>query len=203
MKIKILTLLLLVGVGAKSFSQDGSAMNKIAQKTCEYMAGEDLNGLTSNEKTVKLGVFMLKEYTLYEEELNKEGIDIDFEDQSSSEDFGQKIGFIMMNICPETLISLAEGNNVVSQRKQENILSFTGKIKSITGDDFSFIQVEDNNGIVKSFLWLSNFKGSEKLITGDSVIGTQVKIKYKNTECFSPKLQEYIIRKEIVEIAYL
>ncbi|GGK28186.1 hypothetical protein GCM10007962_23070 [Yeosuana aromativorans] len=177
-----------------------SAIDKIAQKTCEYMNSDEMTNLDKSQKTAKLGVFIIGQYGEYKEELAKEGIEIDFSEENSSRKFGEKVGFAMVDVCPNTLIALAETDNL---NGNEAYLSFAGNLVSVTGEDFSFVQVKNSEGIVQNFLWLSNFKGSERLISDNSVIGTEVKIKYKNTECFSPKLKEYINRKEIVEIEYL
>lgn len=179
-----------------------SAIDKIAQKTCDYMDSDEMANLDKSEKTAKLGVFIISQYSEYKEELAKEGIEIDFSEENSSRKFGEKVGFAMVDVCPNTLIALADTENL-KEKDDGAHLSFTGNIISVKGEDFSFVQVKNSEGIVQNFLWLSNFKGSERLISNNLAIGAEVKVKYKNTECFSPKLKEYINRKEIVEIEYL
>ena len=180
-----------------------SAIDKIAQKTCEYIDTEEMANLNQSQKTAKLGVFILSQYSDFKDELEKEGIVVDYSDTNSTREFGEKVGFAMVDVCPKSLMSLANMEELKENYNEGSHESFIGNIESIKGDDFSFVQVKNSEGIVQNFLWLSNFKGSERLISDNSVIGTEVKIKYKNTECFSPKLKEYINRKEIVEIEYL
>jgi len=201
--LKKVLLVCLFFVGLNISSQE-TTLDAIAQKTCKYLQSDELQGLSESKKTIKLGVFIINQYSAYEEALNAEGIVIDFSEEDAGRKFGEKIGINMVGHCPDALMALA-GEDKESNSNIENEEIFIGEIVSVTGDVFSFIQIEESAGISQKFLWLANFKGSERLITDDlsSIIGTSVKVKYKNTECFSPKLKEYIIRKEIVEIEYL
>ncbi len=203
MKNYIIIISLLIALN--TYSQD-STLDIIAKETCEYLQKDEIRNLDNQQKTLKLGIFIINLYSEYKEDLKAEGIDIDFTEDDAGRKFGEKIGINMVNFCPEALIALASDVDSVDYDtdtdKAKEIYVFNGEIQSIKGNDFSFVEVKNSDGIVQKFLWFSNFKGSEKLIANDSIIGTKVKVKYKNTECFSPKLEEYIIRKEIIEIGY-
>jgi len=196
---KITTIILLL-LSINMFSQE-SIMDKVANATCEYLQKDEIKSLPSDEMTVKLGLFMLSYYSDNEKEFEKVGIKVDWNDGDSGEEFGQKIGIKMAGFCPDTLMLLAGGADDDVDDFESFIIE--GKLKSITGEEFSYINIKDTLGKSQKFLWLSNFKGSDKLIDNNKIKGLKVNVIYKNTECYSPKLKEYIIVKEIVEIEYL
>lgn len=193
------TLLLLLSMSM--FAQE-TILDKVALATCEYLQKDENKSLSTDEMTVKLGLFMISYYSDHEKEFEKEGVIVDWDSEEGGEGFGQKIGIKMASICPETLMSFA-GDMNSDEGDQVDSFFVQGKLKSITGNEFSYINIEDESGKSQKFLWLSNFKGSDKLIENDKVKGIEVSVTYKNTECYSPKLKEYIIVKEIIEIEYL
>jgi hypothetical protein len=180
-----------------------STLDEIAKKTCEYLETDEVSKLNSEDKVLKLGVYIIGLYSEYKDQLKEEGVDIDFSSSNGGRDFGEIVGMSMVSFCPETLIALASDVEDAEEETSESTNSFTGKLKSIKGSEFNFIVVEGTDGTTQKFLWFSNFVGSNLLISNDSMIGSKVKVTFKNTECFSPQLGEYIIRKEIVEISYL
>jgi len=199
--MKTITTIILLLLSISMFSQE-SIMDKVALATCEYLHKDEIKSLPSDKMTVKLGLFMLSYYSDNEKEFEKAGITVDWNSEKSGEEFGQKIGIKMAGVCPETLMLLA---GEVSTDDVDNFESFVveGELKSITGQEFSYVNMKDSSGKSQKFLWLSNFIGSDNLIDNDEVKGIKVSVTYKNTECYSPKLKEYIIVKEIIEIEYL
>jgi len=180
-----------------------SILDLIAQETCEYLQSDEVASLPRKQKTTKLGLFIIEQYNVHKKALKLEGVELDFADKNSPRAFGEKVGQNMVKFCAEALVTLASKEESSTETKSNQF--FIGEIVSIDGSEFSFIQVKETSGISQKFLWLANFKGSERIISqnSDTIIGVQVKVIYKNTECFSPKLNEYIIRKEIVEIEFL
>lgn len=175
---------------------------RAARETCEYINGEEFKNTSSEELTTKLGVFIIKFYGDNKEEFKKEGYELDFsKGRDAGVEFGEKVGIEMVSYCPEALIKLSESEAFDDEEADEFYI--TGELNKIEGDEFSTIVILDSDNKRQKFLWLGNFEGSEKLIDYESIKGMSVKVTYKNTECYSPKLKEYIIRKEIVEIEYL
>lgn len=178
-----------------------SIMDKVANATCEYLQKEEIKALSSDDMSVKMGFFIISYYTNHKVEFAKEGIEFDLTDEKGGEDLGFKIGMHMVSVCPETLMLFADDDSENESNKDFFVVE--GKLKSISGEDFSYIHIKDLEGKSQKFLWFGNFIGSDKLIEDDNIKNTKVNITYKNTECYSPKLKEYIIIKEIVEIEYL
>jgi hypothetical protein len=206
---KILLLSLLF-VSFTVFSQT-KTLDKIAKETCEYLQKDEVKKLNPKERTTKLGVFILSMYGKYQKKLKKEGIKIDLsKGREGGRDFGQKVGIAMVQFCPDTLMAFANEDNAnedkeedVVEEKESGSLVIEGNIVGIQGEEFSTLIISDTNGKTQKFIWISNFKGSDKLILGKDIEGLKVEVSYKSIECYSPQLKEYISRKQITEIKYL
>jgi len=198
-----LTFAMLLSICVFSQELKESTLDIIAKKTCEYLDGEELTGLNTQQKTVKLGAFIIMQYGEYEEQLKNEGFSLDFSDDNAGEEFGEKIGMRMVKFCANSLVAFAGESSDVEEEVSAQY--FSGKIESIVGDDISFIQVRNDDGILQKFIWLGNFIGSDVIVSNkmDDISKMNVKVTYKNTECYSRKLNEYIIRKEVIKIEYL
>ncbi|MFY0629272.1 MAG: hypothetical protein JXR05_02755 [Flavobacteriaceae bacterium] len=206
MKIKLFTIVLCFL--SLSMSSQETILDKVSKETCEYLGSDEIKNLKNSEKTLKLGVFIIGLYTKYKTELKKEGITFDAANgRDSGRELGEKIGMNMVNFCPEVLIALAAQDDDKFEEKEEltkeKFEVITGKIVSVKGNEYSTLVVKDDNGKTQKFLWLSNFKGSDKLIETKKPKNLKVKVSYINLEVYSPKLKEYVVRKQIVEIEYL
>ncbi|RXP63607.1 hypothetical protein EC396_02035 [Lutibacter sp. HS1-25] len=194
---------LLILVSFQLFSQE-SIIDKIAIQTCEYLASDEVKSISEEGKrNQKLGVFIMNLYNKHTDELLKEGFEIDFSKGSKSgREFGVKVGTHMAKFCPETLMALA--SNTKKEKTISDSYEISGRLIKTEGEEFSTVILKDEDGKIQKFLWLQNFKGSDKLIQSADFLKEkpQVKIVYKNLECFSPQLQEYIVRKEIIEMIF-
>jgi hypothetical protein len=190
------------------FSQEKEdVLDLVAKKTCEYLNSDEVKDLKGDELAMKMGLKMFALYGQYKEELNKVGVTFDSSNASESgRKLGERIGMVMIKFCPDALMALAgEDKQLVNtnDEKSEEFKSVTGTIKSIQGDDILTLVIKDASGKTQKFIWLSNFKGSDKLIETKRTRGLQVKVFYKDIEVYSPQLKEYIIRKQITQIDYL
>lgn len=203
MRIKLLTIVMCF-LSVSIFSQE-SALDKVAKETCEYLTSKEIVNLETSEKTLKLGLHMMTLYTKYKNELNKEGITFDMGNPGNAgRAFGEKIGMNMVKFCPDALIALASQEGFGDDEFDEEVSkTITGEIVSVEGDEYSTLIVKDINGRTQKFLWLSNFKGSDKLIETKRPKNLKVNVSYVNVEIYSPKLKEYVVRKQITEIEYL
>ena len=203
---KGIVILFLLATSIVSSQEGMSALDKVAKETCEYLNKDEIKALSVSERTMKLGLFIITIYGKYKDGLEKEGIIFDIgQGEDGGRAFGEKVGMNMIKFCPEALMALA-GKNVKEVEVDETVLEgnyIEGKIISIKGEDILVLTVKDTSGKTQKFLWLENFKGSDKLIEARKVKKIKVKVSYKNIEVYSPKLKEYIIRKQITEIEYL
>ena len=200
MKKSIIILMFLIG-SATIFAQE-TALEKVAKETCEYFQEnkDELTKLSSNERVTKLGLQIFVLYDKYKDELKKEGIEVELSNDSSAEDFGEKVGLKMVTFCSDILMSIAED---VGDDEEDAEYAVEGELSSITGDEISKVSLKDSKGKTQKFIWLNNFEGSDELINTESIKGLRVKISYKNVEIYSPKLKEYIVKKQISKIEYL
>ena len=176
-------------------------MDKVANATCEYLQSDEIKSLSHDDMSVKMGFFLISYYSDHKEKFASEGIVFDLKDEKGGEELGYKIGMKMAGVCPETLMLFSDDDTDDDSAFETFIVE--GELKSISGEDFSYIHIKDLEGKTQKFLWFGNFTGSDKLIEDDNIKKTKVNITYKNTECYSPKLKEYIIIKEIIGIEYL
>ena len=200
MKKKIL-LLCLAFTGLISFAQE-TTLDKISKETCEYLSALDLKTLSSKEKNMELGLYIIKLYTKYEAKLKEEGIFMDLtKGKQGGAEFGEKIGVNMIKFCPDVLIALAS-----EDAKSEEVTSayLEGTIKKISGEELYTVEIKDTTGKTQKLIWLNNFEGSDELIELEKKAkGKSVKVSYENIEYFSPKLKEYIVRKKITKVEFL
>lgn len=200
----IILYFIFVVISTKMIAQD-SMLDIVAKQTCEYLESEEMKSISNANKQEKLGLFIINKYNENVDKFKEEGLEIDFTDGSNSgRQFGEKVGMNMAKFCPETLIALAGD---IKKDPEETIDNFVieGNITKIIGDDFSTVVLKDTQGKTQKFIWLQNFSGSDKLMDFKEVSKKTPKVElfYRNIECFSPKLKDYIIRKEIIEIKFL
>ncbi|MGB0892730.1 MAG: hypothetical protein ACPGUU_10285 [Flavobacteriaceae bacterium] len=188
------------------FSQKKSILDSISKKTCNFLNSEKFKSAPKKERTTKLGVYIIELYSEFKEDLKKEGIELDFsKGREGGREFGEKVGLNMVKFCPEALVLLAE-DDIDEENKEElekKQLEVEGAIKSISGKEINIVTIKSVDGKTQKFVWLNNFEGSDELISSKRIKNLKVKVSYNNIEMFSPKLQEYIIRKKITKIEYL
>ena len=201
MKKLILTSLFLIYSVNFLAQEIKTTVDKIANETCIYFKTneDELKKLSSNERVAKLGIKMLSLYDKYREDLKKEGITVDISDDTSTEAFGEKIGFSMAKFCTEVLIALSE-DIPDEDLKVESFIE--GELKTISGKELSIVSLKDKKGKTQKFVWINNFEGSDRLINSENIKGINVKLTYINIELYSPLLKEYIVRKQITKIEY-
>ncbi|MCL7752946.1 hypothetical protein [Polaribacter sp. Z022] len=201
MKKNFLILIFFLG-SFNVFTQGKTTIDKIGKETCKYFQKnkKELESLSKNERIAKLGIKMLSLYDKYKVDLKAEGIEVDISDDTSTEAFGQKVGISMANHCLDLLLLLSED---FPDNEEEVNFNVVGELKSISGDELSYVSLKDENGKTQKFVWLNNFEGSDKLINSKKNKNLKVKLSYINVELYSPKLKEYIVRKQISKIEYL
>ena len=151
----ILTLLFAFSVSF-CFSQD-DYMTEIATKSCECLNNVSLEGKSSEQFNMELGLCMIQASQPYEKEILRD-YNIDFAKiDEQGEELGRIIGMKMATICPGDLMKIAsklEGDNVDSSDNSSS-LKITGKITGIQEKDFVTFIIRDNKGNMKRLLWMA------------------------------------------------
>ena len=206
---KVLFVLLLLLV-TKIQAQEESALDKVARETCEYFEGrdEEFKTMSANEIIGEFGIKMVELYLENKDAFDKEGLIFDLsKGASEGERLGEMVGLKMVTYCPSFLMVLAsneEVQEIIDEPDAPVRVMTSGKIKKLYGDEINFLEVKGNDGKTQKFVWLTNFEGSDELLSVyDNVKGKKVNVTYENIEFFSPKLKEYITRKKITKIEFL
>jgi len=212
MKLKIALVFLLMISSVVSSQEKEDIVDKVAKETCEYLSSDEVKGLSGEVLAMKMGVKIFALYGVYKEELNAAGIVFDLNNaQESGRKLGERIGMNMIKFCPDVLIALAEDDafdddtedNFDDIEEKLGVNYFEGEIKKIEGEDILTLVIKDTSGKTQKFIWLENFKGSDRLIEQNKVKKLKVKVFYTDIEVYSPKLKEYVVRKQITQIDYL
>lgn len=190
---EILTALLMV-LSADILSQEVDIYKTMATEVCECMAKRSKDKTVLDEKEFEFfaGSCILDGISKYK-------IDIDKTDLSVMDKFGEKMGMLMLPICPEVFQKLI-GDNMLESN--ESLLS--GKIKTVEHGDFVYFNFIEESGKEHKLIWLSYFPGSEELQDNPKqIIGKQVIVRFKTTEAFSPKSRTYYNSKEITGLKFI
>jgi len=167
----------------------------LAEEACSCIAEKNLDNMTQEELNMELGFCIMAGMGKYDGEDAQE---VDMTDMTAMYDLGEKVGMKMAVKCPDKLMAVVGGT--MEEEIEAETLKIDGVIKAVSGEDFSYVVVE-KDGRSQKFLWLRYFKGSEVLSEDpDGMVGKKVTIYYQNIECYSPKLRDYIIQKEITEL---
>ncbi len=195
------------------FAQDKKQeiLDRVAKETCDYLSSEEVKGLKGDALAMKMGVKIFALYGKYKKEFNEAGIIFDMNNPAESgEKLGEQIGMNMIKFCPDALIALANDDAFMEDETVQKIdnpvdesRSFEGSIKSISGKEILTLSIKDTSGKTQKFVWISNFKGSDRLMDTAKAKNTKVKVYFENIEMYSPELQDYVVRKQITQIDYL
>ena len=193
-----------------SYAQE-AALNKVAEKVCDYLKSDEYKALEKNQKTVKMGLKMLELYGTYRDEFNEDAI-LNF-DEKSGRELGEKIGIRMASICPNELMEMAAGY-VADESEDENeeetesdkdlntedvyIGTIEGKVNEIENEPVSYILVKDNFGNIHNVLItekVDNIEMINKSITKKNVI-----VNFTNQKFYDIDQKNYVYKKVLTSI---
>lgn len=206
MKLRITIVFFLMITLTISSQEKESIIDKVAKETCQYLSSDEVKGLSGEPLAMKMGIKIFQLYGQYTEELNEAGVVFDSSNaEESGRKLGEKIGINMVQFCPEVLMALAGDDEFIDAANQDDKVEtyIEGVVRKLEGDYISTLVIKDNSGKTQKFLWLENFTGSDKLIEAKKLNRLKVKVFYKNLEIYSPKLKEYVVKKQITRIDYL
>lgn len=173
------------------FSQD--FLDIVAQETCDCITQKDLEGLTSDEKEMQLGVCMFgsisKRKSQFDEYTHGKNLM-----EYGYEKFGEEVGINMAIHCP--LFFMEYANEDISFGEEEKLSIELGKIATIEKKQFNVVNLEVGDGSILKFLWLWDFEGSELLIK-NQLKDKWVNIFYSNLMLYDPDRKTYVSYKVI------
>ncbi len=161
----------------------------LAIETCECISKRKMDMTKRKEVEMALGLCML-------ESAQRNNMDLEMTDSEAMRKLGEKVGIQMAPICPDVFSAFIE------QGKDEtDVLSLSGKIKSVEEKDFLFITLKENGGKEHKLIWLRYFPGSDEFQEDPKkLVGKHVSITYQEIECYLPKAKLYYNNKEITSL---
>lgn len=194
-QITLFILCLFLGT-ATSVAQD-DILDQIASEGCDCVEKLDVTGLSQDEKNMKFGLCLMEKLGSLDQ-AQMETLGIDMTDQASLQKFGEKVGFRMATKCPNVMMKIAQAQ---SSTQIKSVSEASGVVKSITGSELSYIQLDDGTGDVNSFLWLQKVDGAEAFLANpQAMVGKKVTITFENMDIYSPKTKGYNSKKVITAI---
>ncbi len=199
--------LFLVSAQAQKFA------DKASVETCDCINKTDIPDNISNEEYQKILSSCLSAPLIsYYDKICKElKIAADMS-QESYEAVGAKIGTKLVENCPKfmKMAMRVEENKATSTpvtKSEEEVGkegNASGIVKAIDKKDFYYLTLENSMGSKESFIWLRFFKGSTPFENNPAAqVGKKVSLKYRELRCYSPEMNDYVIKKEITEVNFV
>lgn len=194
----IITLLALIASIHQLNAQE--YMNTIVQKICECVEGVEANS-SPEKKEMELGLCMLSVSMPYKTQLKKDfKIDLD-KAERDGEKLGRLVGMRMMEICPNTLISMA-GDLVEEPTPRTTpgpipvepkiTMQVKGTVVKIEKEGLVILTLKEENGKTSKCLWLGHVQSENNLTENyELLLDNEVTATCEVMDIFDPKIEEY------------
>lgn len=177
-----------------------SAQKKLTDVICSCLGETDLDKITSKQAAIDVftNCFTKRTDLLMQVATERH---IEITDDAAMEKIGTDIGkdLLAQNCAAFLKVSV---KMVQSEKNNQGTGSTTGTFKRIDNKGFNYIVITEN-GNEKSFLWLTQFAGSEKFMDNTtSLTGKNLNVSWKEIEVYLPQAKGYYKVKEITEIDF-
>lgn len=116
---------------------------------------------------------------------------------------GEELGLRMAGVCPETLLSLVDEEDLMAEEQEAASTStLEGELVGVTFGEQTVVTLRKSNGQPVKLYWLEYFPGSDMLMDGSKMEGKTLTVTYRNVELFSGADREYYTRKVLTKVAY-
>lgn len=203
-KVFFLFALVAITCSLKAQNKPGAAEQALTDSICNALNNVDYSKVTTQQDAVQIFTQCFLKYpsllVSFAEEKH-----IEMSDQAAMRELGVQVG---KNMMKQNCAGYMKISAKMAQGKVSNELSgalggstTSGKIKRIDNKGFNFLVIIDAESKERSFLWLRQFAGSEKL-TGlpASYVGKNITIKWQEMEVYLPQAKGYYKVKEITGI---
>lgn len=203
LKLTLITLFFAFAIHAQTKEKD-KAYNLIAERTCECVSKLNFSDeMTLEDKTQKLGSCMVKSYAIVKKK-NK------YLKKNSIADFvvfGEELGGIMADVCPEVVLSVFSTDELVdiiaedeedekkSNSEVDKKVFLEGNLESYHNDVISYIKLKDEFKKDHLFIIIEEFEGSELLISTN--LNQKIKVVYEEYSIFDLSEKQYVTKKAI------
>jgi len=176
-------------------SQD--ILETVAKEVCSCVTAksEQLKDLSAEKLQMELGVCIVSSYSLHEKELIAKYGDV-LKGEGNMEKFGRDIGFKMVTVCPDILMSIA-GDDVPELEESTEVSELQGQIVEIKSEQFLNVVVKDASGRSHSLLVLTFFEGANLLTENKLKKNDKVSVEYWEQEFYDVKAKDFRYYKVI------
>jgi len=202
---RILVLLVLLALFiSKTFSQTahvpGPAERKMVDSLCSCVTKLDLSKITNKQEAEAAYTACVEKHIDILTELADER-HVEIADEKAMEKVGVDLAISLMkqNCKAFTQIATLMGGKDDGEKSATE----SGNIARIENRGFNYLIISGPDHKEKSFIWLSQFPGSEKFMNGITpYVGKKVKIRYREIEVYLPLAKGYYKVKEIVSVDF-
>ncbi|MBE9583939.1 hypothetical protein IM792_05720 [Mucilaginibacter sp. JRF] len=206
---KLLPLLLVIlsafafSASAQTETKPGPAEQKLLDSLCNALNKLDLSAVKTKQQATEL---FMNTFSSYADQL----IDVATEkgvnpaDQPAMRTVGQSIGISLVKQKCQGFIKLSMIMAGQQNEQETGSKTITGTFKRVDVKGFNYIVISTPGG-EQSFLWLRQFPGSEKFMTGAATkfAGKKLTITSEEIEVYLPTAKGYYKVKEIKGIDIL
>lgn len=201
---KLLLLLIIAAFYTSAKAQTPGQAEKIVTDTiCSCLSKVDVSKITSKQDAINIFTECFAKRTDLLMAVADEK-HIDPTDQVAMRQLGIDIGknLLKQNCDAFTKISVKMVQSTAQTEAGAGVSS--GVLKRVDLKGFNYIVIADNSGSEKSFLWLRQFAGSEKLtVPVAQLAGKKLKITWQEIEVYLPQAKGYYKVKEITAVDFL
>jgi hypothetical protein len=173
---------------------------KLANQTCDCVKAKN----TEKTSELELGICVIGSLGKLSEK-EKKVIKYDTNSDSSLDKVSEQVGMQMVSICPDVFSSMLQ-NETTEDTVAEDVApdpSVSGVFQSIVSNDFKTIVILDDTNQKREYIWLYPFEGDSLLIKNKLVKGDKIRILYREQNFFDPKINDYRMYNEILEVELL
>ncbi|MBD1366780.1 hypothetical protein IDJ77_23415 [Mucilaginibacter sp. ZT4R22] len=200
---KYLLLCILWGIffTAKAQTAIGPIEQRMTDSLCKCLVRLDVSKITTKQQAVSAYTGCVQQNANLLPDLADEK-KVDMTDQVAMRAIGIDLGKNLMKQKCDAFMKLS---TAMVQKEAEDAGNFSdGTFKRIDSRGFNYIVISDRTGSEKSFLWLRQFPGSEKLQTpAAQLTGKKMKITWQEMEVYLPQAKGYYKVKEITAVEFL
>ncbi len=169
---------------------------KLANQTCECVNSKK----TEKISQIELGLCVLGSLGKLSDK-EKKTIKYD-SGEGSIDKVSEQVGMQMVAICPDVFSNMLqdEGASEVASDAEASDPSSTGIFQSMVSNQFNTIIIMDSENQKREFIWLFPFEGDALFIKNKIIKGDKIEILYREQNFFDPKINDYKIYNEILEV---
>jgi hypothetical protein len=180
-----------------------TARQRMTNTVCNCLSKVDLTKITNKEEAVAaITDCFAKRPDLIAEVAEEKKVDMT--DQAAMREIGIDIGKDLLKENCSAFVKISSKMAQIKMAQSSDQGYSEGKFSRIDVKGFNYLILQDAAGSEKSFLWLRQFTGSEKIIDSTtSLTGKKIKVKFQELEVYLPQAKGYYKVKEITAVDIL